>query len=150
MAIEVILREHVEHLGDRGEVVKVASGYARNFLLPRKLALVVTAENKKQIERERAVAEAKEAGQRADAQALAAKLTGIDIVIARRVGESKTLFGSVTNVDIADALAALQFTVDRRKIHLEEALRTVGEHKVHVKLFRDVTAELTVKIVAAE
>jgi large subunit ribosomal protein L9 len=150
MAIEVILREHVEHLGDRGEVVKVASGYARNFLLPRKLALVVTPENKKQIERERAVAEAKEAGQRADAQALAAKLTGIDIVIARRVGENNTLFGSVTNVDIADALAALQFTVDRRKIHLEEALRTVGEHKVHVKLFRDVTAELTVKIVAAE
>ena len=150
MAIEVILREHVEHLGDRGEIVKVASGYARNFLLPRKLALVVTAENRKQIERERAVAEAKEAGQRADAQALAAKLTGIDIVIARRVGEKNTLFGSVTNVDIADALAALQFQVDRRKILLDEALRTVGEHKVPVKLFRDVTAELTVKIVAAE
>lgn len=150
MAIEVILREHVEHLGDRGEIVKVASGYARNFLLPRKLALVVTAENRKTIERERAVAEAKEAGQRADARALAAKLTGIDIVIARRVGENKTLFGSVSNVDIADALAALQFTVDRRKIHLEDALKTLGEHKVHVKLFRDVTAELTVKIVAAE
>jgi len=150
MAIEVILREHVEHLGDRGEIVMVASGYARNFLLPRKLALAVTPENKKQIERERAVAEAKEAGQRADAQALAAKLTGIDIVIARRVGESHTLFGSVTNVDIADALAALQFTVDRRKIQMDEALRTVGEHKVHVKLFRDVTAELTVKIVPAE
>ena len=150
MAIEVILREHVEHLGDRGQVVKVASGYARNFLLPRKLALVVTPENKKQIERERAVAEAREAGQRAEAQALATKLSGIDIVIARRVGENNTLFGSVTNVDIADALAALQLTVDRRKIHLEEALRTVGEHKVHVKLFRDVTAELTVKIVPAE
>ena len=150
MAIEVILREHVEHLGDRGEIVKVASGYARNFLLPRKLALVVTPENRKQIERERAVAEAKEAGQRADAQALAAKLTGIEIVIARRVGENQTLFGSVTNVDIADALAALQFQVDRRKILLDEALRTVGEHKVPVKLFRDVTAELTVKIVAAE
>lgn len=150
MAIEVILREHVEHLGDRGEIVKVASGYARNFLLPRKLALVVTPENRKTIERERAVAEAKEAGQRADAQALAAKLTGIDIVIARRVGENKTLFGSVSNVDIADALAALQFTVDRRKIQLEDALKTLGEHKVHVKLFRDVTAELTVKVVAAE
>ena len=149
MAIEVILREHVEHLGDRGEIVKVASGYARNFLLPRKLALVVTAENRKTIERERAVAEAKEAGQRSDAQALAAKLAGIDIVIPRRVGENQTLFGSVTSVDIADALAALQLTVDRRKIQLGEALRTVGEHKVHVKLFRDVTAELTVKIVPA-
>jgi large subunit ribosomal protein L9 len=150
MSIEVILREHVEHLGDRGEIVKVASGYARNFLLPRKLALVVTPENKKQIERERAVAEAKEAGQRSDAQALAAKLTGVDIVIPRRVGENNTLFGSVTSVDIADALAALQFTVDRRKIQLGEALRTVGEHKVPVKLFRDVVAELTVKIVPAE
>jgi large subunit ribosomal protein L9 len=150
MAIEVILREHVEHLGDRGEIVKVASGYARNFLLPRQLALVVTPENRKQIERERAVAEAKEAGQRSDAQALAAKLTGIDIVIARRVGEKDTLFGSVTSVDIADALAALQLTVDRRKIQLGEALRTVGEHKVPVKLFRDVVAELTVKIVPAE
>jgi large subunit ribosomal protein L9 len=150
MAIEVILREHVEHLGDRGEIVKVASGYARNFLLPRQLALVVTPENKKQIERERAVAEAKEAGQRSDAQALAAKLTGIDIVIARRVGEKNTLFGSVTSVDIADALAALQLTVDRRKIQLGEALRTVGEHKVPVKLFRDIVAELTVKIVPAE
>jgi large subunit ribosomal protein L9 len=150
MSIEVILREHVEHLGDRGEIVKVASGYARNFLLPRKLALVVTPENKKQIERERAVAEAKEAGQRSDAQALAAKLAGIDIVIPRRVGEKDTLFGSVTSVDIADALAALQLTVDRRKIQLPDALRTVGEHKVHVKLFRDVTAELTVKIVPAE
>jgi large subunit ribosomal protein L9 len=150
MSIEVILREHLEHLGDRGEIVKVASGYARNFLLPRKLALVVTPENKKQIERERAVAEAKEAGQRSDAQALATKLAGIDIVIPRRVGEKDTLFGSVTSVDIADALAALQLTVDRRKIQLPEALRTVGEHKVHVKLFRDVTAELTVKIVPAE
>jgi len=150
MSIEVILREHVEHLGDRGQIVKVASGYARNFLLPRKLALVVTPENKKQIERERAVAEAREAGQRSDAQALAAKLTGVDIVIPRRVGENNTLFGSVTSVDIADALAALQLTVDRRKIQLPDALRTVGEHKVHVKLFRDVTAELTVKIVPAE
>src|SRR3982751_2575482 len=147
--MEIILREHVEHLGDRGEIVKVASGYARNFLLPRQLALVVTPENRKQIERERAVAEAKEAGQRSDAQALAAKLTGIDIVIARRVGEKDTLFGSVTSVDIADALAALQLTVDRRKIQLGEALRTVGEHKVPVKLFRDIVAELTVKIVPA-
>ena len=103
MSIEVILREHVEHLGNRGEIVKVASGYARNFLLPRKLALVVTDENKKQIERERAVAEAKEAAERGDAQSLAKKLEGIEIVIPRRVGENQTLFGSVTNADIAEA-----------------------------------------------
>ena len=150
MAIEVILREHVEHLGDRGEVVKVASGYARNFLLPRKLALVVTGENKKQIERERVVAEAREANERAEAQALAQKLMGVEIAIARRVGENQVLFGSVTTSDIAEALAALQFTVDRRKIQLPDALKTLGEHTVPVKLFRDVVGQLTVKIVAAQ
>ena len=111
MSIEVILREHVEHLGDRGEVVKVANGYARNFLLPRKLALVVTEENKKQIERERVVAEAREKDERNAAEALAQKLTGVEIAIARRVGENQVLFGSVTASDIAEALAALQFTV---------------------------------------
>lgn len=150
MAIELILREHVEHLGDRGEIVKVASGYARNFLLPRKLALIVTDENKKQIERERAAAEAREAGERAEAQALAAKLTGVEIAIARRVGENQVLFGSVTTSDIAEALAALQFTVDRRKIQLAEPLKTLGEHTVPVKLFRDVVGQLTIKIVAAQ
>jgi large subunit ribosomal protein L9 len=150
MAIELILREHVEHLGERGQVVKVANGYARNFLLPRKLALVVTAENKKQIERERAVAEAREAGERQDAQALAQKLTGVEIAIARRVGENDVLFGSVTSSDIAEALAALQFTVDRRKIQLAEPIKALGEHTVPVKLFRDVVGQLTVKVVAAQ
>ena len=150
MSIEVILREHVEHLGDRGQVVKVANGYARNFLLPRKLALVVTGENKKQIERERVVAEAREADERNAAQALAAKLTGVEIAIARRVGENQVLFGSVTTSDIAEALAALQFTVDRRKIQLAEPLKTLGEHTVPVKLFRDIVGQLTVKVVAAQ
>lgn len=150
MSIEVILREHVEHLGDRGEVVKVANGYARNFLLPRKLALVVTEENKKQIERERVVAEAREKDERNAAEALAQKLTGVEIAIARRVGENQVLFGSVTTSDIAEALAALQFTVDRRKIQLAEPLKTLGEHTVPVKLFRDVIGQLTIKVVAAQ
>ena len=150
MSIEIILREHVEHLGNRGEIVKVADGYARNFLLPRKLALVVTAENKKQIERERAVAEAREAQERNEAQAMAAKLTGVEIAIARRVGENDVLFGSVTAADIAEALAGLQFTVDRRKIQLGDPLKTLGEHAVPVKLFRDVIAQLTIKVVAAQ
>jgi len=150
MSIEVILREHVEHLGDRGEIVKVANGYARNFLLPRKLALVVTAESKKQIERERVVAEAREANERQEALALAQKLTGVEIAIPRRVGENQVLFGSVTTSDIAEALAALQFTVDRRKIQLAEPLKTLGEHTVPVKLFRDVVGQLTVKVVAAQ
>jgi len=150
MSIEVILREHVEHLGDRGQVVKVANGYARNFLLPRKLALVVTDENKKQIERERVVAEAREANERNDAQALAQKLAGVEIAIARRVGENQVLFGSVTTSDIAEALAALQFTVDRRKIQLAEPLKALGDYTVPVKLFRDVVGQLTVKVVAAQ
>jgi large subunit ribosomal protein L9 len=149
MAIEVILKEHVEHLGRRGEVVKVASGYARNYLFPRNLALAVTEENKRQIERERAKAEAKEAEELKGAQAMAATLEGLEVAIARRVGENDILYGSVTTGDISDALAARDVTVDRRKIQLAEPLKTVGEHTVPVRLFRDVTAHLKVKVVAA-
>jgi len=150
MATEVILRQYVEHLGNRGEVVKVADGYARNFLLPRKLALRVTDENKKQIERERAKAEALENDERAAAQALAEALATADISIARRVGDHQTLYGSVTTGDIAEALSARQITVDRRKIVLAEPLKTIGEHVVTVKLHRDVPATVTVKIVPAQ
>jgi large subunit ribosomal protein L9 len=119
MATEVILRQYVEHLGNRGEVVKVADGYARNFLLPRKMALRVTSESKKQIEREREKAEAQENDERSASQALAAALAAADISIARRVGEHNTLYGSVTSSDIAEALAARQIVVDRRKIQLD-------------------------------
>ena len=150
MPIEVILKDHVEHLGRRGEVVKVADGYARNFLFPRKLALAVTDENKRQIERERVKAEARDAEELKEVRALQAKLEGVDLTIARRVGENDTLYGSVTSSDIADALAARDLIVDRRKIQLAEPLKTLGEHKVPLKLHRDVTAELTVKLVAAE
>ena len=150
MSMEVILKEHVEHLGRRGEVVKVASGYARNYLFPRKLALAVTDENKRQIEREKARAEAKDAEELKDAQALAAKVEKADIAIARRVGEGQTLYGSVTTADIADALAARDIVVDRRKIQLTEPLKALGEHAVPVKIHRDVTVNLVVKVVAAE
>src|SRR3990172_2591270 len=149
MSIEVILKEHVEHLGSRGEIVKVADGYARNYLLPRKLALAVTEENKRQIERERTKAEAREAEEREVAEALARRLEALDLAIARRVGEHDTLYGSVTSADIAEALQAHQFTVDRRKIQLPEPLKAIGEHAVPVKLHRDVTAQLKVKVVAA-
>jgi large subunit ribosomal protein L9 len=149
MSIEVILKEHVEHLGRRGDIVKVASGYARNFLFPRKLALVVTGENKKQIERERVKAEAREATELAAAQALAKAIEGVEISIGRRVGENDTLYGSVTASDIADALAARDVTVDRRKIQLADPLKSLGEHIVPVKLFRDVTANLKVTIIPA-
>jgi large subunit ribosomal protein L9 len=150
MAIEVILKEHVEHLGRRGEVVKVAPGYARNFLFPRKLALAVTDENKRQIERERARAEAKDAEELQEARALQTRLEAAEIAIGRRVGENETLYGSVTSVDIAEALAARDLTIDRRRIQLADPLKTLGEHEVPVKLHRDITAQLKVKVVAAE
>ena len=149
MSVEVILKEHVEHLGERGQIVKVASGYARNYLLPRKLALQVTDENKRQIERERVRAEAREADERLQAQALAARLGAVELAIARRVGENDTLYGSVTSADIAEALAARDLPLDRRKIQLAEPLKNLGEHQVVVKLFRDVTTQIKVTIVAA-
>ncbi|HYN08214.1 MAG TPA: 50S ribosomal protein L9 [Vicinamibacterales bacterium] len=149
MSIEVILKEHVEHLGRRGEIVRVADGYARNFLFPRKLALAVTVENKRQIERERARAETREAEDVQVAQALATRLEAIEIAIARRVGENETLYGSVTASDIAEALAARELGVDRRKIQLAEPLKTLGDHVVPIRLHREVTADVKVKVVAA-
>jgi large subunit ribosomal protein L9 len=149
MSIEVILKEHVEHLGRRGEIVKVADGYARNYLFPRKLALVVTSENRKQIERERVKAEAREAEETAAARVLAATIDAMDIAVARRVGENDTLYGSVTASDVADALAARDVVVDRRKVHLVEPLKTLGTHEVPIKLHRDVTATLKVTIIPA-
>jgi large subunit ribosomal protein L9 len=150
MSIEVILKEHVEHLGQRGEVVKVANGYARNFLFPRKLALAVTDENKRQIERERARAEARDAEELKEARALQARLEAAELTIGRRVGENDTLYGSVTSGDIADALAARDLTVDRRRIQLADPLKTLGTHEVPVKLHRDVIATLKVTVAAAE
>jgi large subunit ribosomal protein L9 len=145
--MEVILREHIDNLGRRGEVVKVAAGYARNFLLPRKLALLVTAGNRKHVERERAKFEAKEAEDRDAAQRVAERLAGLDIVIARRVGETEALYGSVTTADIAEALAAKGFELDRRKLQLADAIKRIGEYEVPVKLHREVTATLKVRVV---
>lgn len=146
--MEVILRDHVDNLGRRGEVVKVADGYARNFLLPRKLALAVTDGNKRQIERERAKFEAKEAEERAVAQAAADRLAAVDIVIARRVGETEVLYGSVTTGDIAEALAAKGIDIDRRKLQLAEAIKRLGEFEVPIRLQRDVTGKVKVRVVA--
>lgn len=150
MNIEVILKEHVEHLGRRGEIVKVAPGYARNYLLPRNLALAVTAGNKRQIERERAKAEARDAAELLESQALKARLELVELAIARRVGENETLYGSVTAADVADALATRDLGIDRRKIQLPEALKTLGDHVVQVKLQPGVVADVKVKIVPAE
>jgi large subunit ribosomal protein L9 len=145
--MEVILREHVEHLGQRGDVVKVAEGYARNYLLPRKLALAVTDNNKRQIEREKKVAEARDAEEKAQAEAIAQRLAQLDIEIARRVGEHDTLYGSVTSQDIAQALKDKGFDVDKRKITLAEPLKALGEVSVPVKIHREVTVPLRVKVV---
>ncbi|MGE3958050.1 MAG: 50S ribosomal protein L9 [Vicinamibacterales bacterium] len=146
--MEVILRDHVDNLGRRGEIVKVADGYARNYLLPRKLALLATEGNKKQVERERAKFEAREAEERKVVEAIADRLKNVEVVIARRVGETDALYGSVTTSDIAEVLTAKGFDIDRRKIQLAEAIKKLGELDVPVKLHRDVTATVKVKVVA--
>ena len=146
--MEVILREHVDNLGKRGEIVKVADGYARNYLLPRKLALLATDGNRKQIEREREKFEAKETEEKSVADGLAARMGNVDVQIARRVGENEVLFGSVTTADIAGALAAKGFEVDRRKLQLAEPIKKLGEFDVPLKLHREVSVAVKVKVVA--
>ncbi len=146
--MEVILREHVDSLGRRGEIVKVADGYARNYLLPRKLALVATEGNKQRIEKERVKYEAVEAEERKVAEAMSARMTNIELEIARRVGETEALYGSVTTSDIAEALSKKGFDVDRRKIQLPEPIKRLGQFEIPVKLQRDVTATVKVKVVS--
>ena len=146
--MEVILRAHVDNLGRRGEIVKVADGYARNYLLPRKLALLATEGNKQQIERERAKFDARESDEQRAAEAIAERMTNVEVVIARKVGETTALYGSVTTADIAEALAAKGFELDRRKLQLAEPLKKLGEFDIPVKLHREVTATIKVKVVA--
>src|SRR5579871_2343943 len=145
--MEVILREHVDNLGRRGDVVKVAEGYARNYLLPRKLALPVNDNNKRQIERERKLAEARDLEEKGAAEAIAARLTQLDVEIRRRVGENDTLYGSVTSQDIAQALKDKGFDIDKRKITLTDPIKALGETTVPVKIHRDVVAQVKVKVV---
>jgi large subunit ribosomal protein L9 len=146
--MNVILLKDVEKLGLKGDVVNVARGYARNYLLPRKLALLVTAGNKKQIERERAKFEAKEAEEKKVITAEAEKLAGTEVVIARRVGDTQALYGSVTTADIAEALAAKGFDIDKRKLVLADPLKSIGDVDVPVKLHREITVNIKVRVVA--
>ena len=148
--MEVILRDHVEHLGRRGEIVKVADGYARNYLLPRKLALPATDANRKWVERERKLAEVRDLEERGAAEAIASRLNTLDLQIERRVGESDQLYGSVTNADIAALLATKGFEIDRRKILLPDPIKSLGETTVPVKLHREVTAQLKVRVAKEE
>ena len=148
--MEVILREDIERLGSRGQVVKVADGYARNFLLPKRLAVAATDANRKIVEQERQSHLRREAKQKSEAEDLSKLLTGVTVTIAQKAGENDQLFGSVTSKDIADALAQKNFTIDRRKVLLDEPIKQLGEFKVPVRLHKDVTAEVTVQVVKEE
>src|SRR5262245_2294720 len=148
--MEVILREDIENVGSHGQVVKVAPGYARNFLLPKRLAVAATESNKKIVEQERQAHLRKEAKLKGEAEDLSKLLTGVSVTIAQKAGENDQLFGSVTSKDVADALAAKHYTIDRRKVQLDEPIKQLGEYKVPVRLHRDVTAEITVNVVREE
>jgi large subunit ribosomal protein L9 len=146
--MEVILKDDVLHLGNRGDLVKVADGYARNYLLPRKLALQATSANKAVVEQMKNAAVRRSATEKAQAEALAAKLTPVVLDFTRKSGEAGHLFGSVTSADIAAALGAQGFEVDRRKIQLDEPLKSLGEFSVAIKLYREVTAHVKVNVLA--
>jgi len=146
--MEVILKEDVANLGHRGDVVKVADGYGRNFLLPRKLALQATLANKAVIEQMKAAAERRSATEKVQAQELVAKLEPLTLAFTRKSGENGQLFGSVTSADIASELAAKGFDVDRRKIQLAEPIKSLGDFTISVKLHREVTAHLRVNVAA--
>ncbi len=144
--MEVILREDVDKVGARGTLVKVADGYARNFLLPKRLAVPATDANKKIVEQERESYLRREAKDKSESEDLSKLLTGVTLTFRHKVGENNHLFGSVTAKDIADALEAQKFQVERRKVQLEEPIRTVGEHDVAVRLHRDVTTHIKVVV----
>jgi large subunit ribosomal protein L9 len=146
--MEVILKEDVVNLGHRGDLVKVADGYGRNFLLPRKLALQATLANKAVVEQMKSAAARRSASDKALAEALVAKLEPVVLSFTRKSGEAGHLFGSVTSVDIAAGLEAKGFEIDRRKIQLEEPLKALGDFQVAIKLYREVTAHITVKVLA--
>ena len=144
--MEVILKEDVPKLGHRGEVVKVAEGYGRNFLLPRKLAIEATQANKAVIGQMKASAVRRTATEKADAEALSKQLEGVTLTFHRKVGEKDHLFGSVTSNDVAEALEKKGFNIDRRKIQLHDPLKNLGEFDVPVRLHRDVTSRIKVVV----
>ncbi len=146
--MEVILKEDVVNLGHRGDLVKVADGFGRNYLLPRKLAMQATLANKAVVEQMKNAAARRSATEKAQAEALAVKLEPVVLDFTRKSGEAGHLFGSVTSADIAAALDAKGFEIDRRKIVLAEPLKSVGDFKVAIKLYREVSASIKVNVVA--
>lgn len=144
--MEVILRDDIEKLGGRGQIVNVASGYARNYLLPKRLAVAATDANRKIVEQERQAHLRREAKVKAEAADLAKLMTDVSVTIKQKAGDQDQLFGSVTAKDLADALEKAGYQIDRRKIQLAEPIKSLGEFKVPVRLHRDVTVELTVHV----
>ena len=148
--MQIILQEDIDKLGHRGDVVTVKPGYARNFLLPRKLALEATAGNMKALERIRTSLAKKTATELAAAQKQAELLSGVSLSFARKTGENDQMFGSVTSADISEALAAQNFKVDKRQVQLGEPIKIVGDYPVTIKVFRDVTAQISVHVAKEE
>jgi large subunit ribosomal protein L9 len=146
--MEVILRETIDSLGRAGQVVKVADGYARNYLLPKKLAYLATPGNLKVIESERNSLLKKEAKQQDDAAKLKEMLDKVEITIRRKVGEQKALYGSVTNADVAEELVKKGFEIEKRKIHMDDHIKSIGEYDIPIRLFKDVTASVKLKVEA--
>ena len=144
--MQIILQEDVDKLGHRGDVVTVKPGYARNFLLPRKLAIEATSGNMKALERIRGALAKKTATELDAAQKQAELLNGVSLKFARKTGENDQLFGSVTSADIADGLAAQGFKIDKRQVHLGDAIKALGEYPVTIKVFRDVTANIKIHV----
>ena len=144
--MEVILRETIDKVGRAGQVVKVADGYARNYLLPRKLAYLATSGNLKVIEAERQNLLRKEAKQQGDAEQLKQLLDQVQVVIRRKVGEQNALYGSVTNSDVADELEKKGFEIEKRKIHMDDHIKQLGEYQIPIRLFKDVTAHVKLKV----
>ncbi len=148
--MKVILREHVDQLGERGEIVNVATGYARNYLLPKGLAYEATPGNLKQIELQRRVWDAREVREVSEAEALAERIATTELVIGKKAGESGTLYGSVTSGDIADLLKAKGIEVDRKRIVLTEPIKSLGEHEIQIKIHRKVDGKAHLVVVAEE
>lgn len=144
--MEIILQEDVEKLGNRGHVVTVKEGYARNYLLPRKLAVPANASNMKRLEKMRTAFAKKEATERESAVQQAAQIGAVALKLSRKAGENDQLFGSVTSGDIAEALKAQGYEIDKRKIQLTDAIKLVGEYPITLKLYRDVTATVTLTV----
>jgi large subunit ribosomal protein L9 len=143
--MQIILQEDVEKLGSRGDVVEVADGYARNYLLPHKLAMDASAGNMKRLAKMREAFAKREAVERGDAETLAGLLAAVSVTVSRKAGENEQLFGSVTSADISEGLAAQGYQVDKRKIQVADAIKQIGEFDVPIKLHRDVQA--TIKLI---